>query len=768
MRRVVPIFIATLSVFILMESHAQEPLTRSQIYDQWDELNLTTKTGDGSLIWLPEGMGYLESEIDSMTKNHTYHKVNPENSNRSPLFDQKTSSKMVAEYNRLTEKTTTGLLFKSFTYLPDNSGIRFTLDDNTFIYRFEEEIMQRLIKSKSEMAGWRPHRSSSQLLTGSYTSDFNKIAYVKAYDLYVLDAATGQEERITFGGTEEIMNGRTDWVYPEELGQGQAFWWSPDGKKIAYLQFDVRAEHPYPLLHEINLDEEEGINHYRFKTLLEIERYPKAGEENPTVKLFFIDLPTKKTVAVKIDSSPDSYIVKMAWRSDGSELTFQRLNRFQNRLEVLAADPMTGDVRTILVEEDAAFVRLHSNFRPLNDGRHFTWSSERSGWNHLYMYDFEGNLVRQLTSGEWEVSRIQRIDEENRLIYFSTNTKEGLESHFSRVKFDGTDFKQLTTQVGTHRVSIDPAGKYYTDSYSSLTTPNKVDLVNANGKVIRNLSTTTLDTERMKQLGLSLPELVYFKADDGKTDLHAILYKPAQFDPDKKHPLLVTVYGGPSSGVRNTFILGNRTAQLGYFVLKQDNRGTTNRGKKYLTETYLKFGQVEIDDQAAGVRQMTQRPYIDGARVGMYGGSYGGYSTCMSLLRYPDLFHVGVARSSVTDWRSYDTIYTERYMRTPQANPEGYKSGSAMTYADNLKGKLLLVHGLVDNNVNIGNTIHLADALQKSGKMFDLMIYPENRHGIRGYHRDHLNTLQRTYFLRHLRPEGWEDRLNAKKDTPKL
>jgi len=228
------------------------------------------------------------------------------------------------------------------------------------------------------------------------------------------------------------------------------------------------------------------------------------------------------------------------------------------------------------------------------------------------------------------------------------------------------------------------------------------------------------------------------------------------------------VYGGPSSGVRNTFILGNRTAQLGYFVLKQDNRGTTNRGKKYLTETYLKFGQIEIDDQAAGVRQMTQRPYIDGARVGMYGGSYGGYSTCMSLLRYPDLFHVGVARSPVTDWRSYDTIYTERYMRTPQANPEGYKSGSAMTYADNLKGKLLLVHGLVDNNVNIGNTIHLADALQKSGKMFDLMIYPENRHGIRGYHRDHLNTLQRTYFLSHLRPEGWEDRLNAEKDTPKL
>lgn len=759
------VYMAVSCLLLIGRSDAQTSMTRSEIYDQWNDLNLTVKTGDGSVTWLPDGMGYLEHEIEEDSNNNIFFRVNPENGRRTLLFDEDTTIKITTEFNRLSGKSTTGLPFDTFTYLHDDEGIRFKVDEDEFIFRFNENVMQKLVKPTPVLAGWRPHRSSNQLLTGSYAPDFSKVAYVKGYDLYIRDAKSGEEEQITFGGTEEIMNARTDWVYPEELRQSEAFWWSPDGSKIAYLQFNVRAEHEYPLLHEINLDEEEGIEHYRFKTELEIERYPKAGEENPTVKLFIVNLITRETVEVKTESTPDVYLVKMEWRKDGTELLIQRLNRFQNKLELLAADPMSGDIRTILVEEDDAFVRLHNNFRQLDDGDRFTWSSERSGWNHLYMYDFDGNLMATLTGGEWEVASITRIDESKKRIYFTTNTHNGLEAHFSVVDFDGKNLKQLTSAEGTHSISMDPAGKYYTDRYSSLTVPEKVDLVKADGEVIRNLSTTTLDIERMKQLGLSLPELIRFKAADGITELHGLLYKPAQFDPDKKYPLLVTVYGGPSRGVRNSFILGHRTAQLGYFVLKQDNRGTTNRGKKYLTETYLKFGQVEIDDQAAGVRQMIERPYMDGSRVGIYGGSYGGYATCMSLLRYPDLFHVGVARAPVTDWRSYDTIYTERYMRTPQANPEGYRLGSAMTYAENLKGKLLLVHGLVDNNVHIGNTIHLADALQKAGKMFDLMIYPENRHGIRGYHRTHLNMLQMQFFLKHLKPEGFDKRLSGQEEA---
>lgn len=755
----------SLLVLVITPDISQAQLRGKELYDSWNRLNLTTTEGTSRVTWLPDGMGYLESEVDTTTDIRLFYKVDPVDQSRSLLFDRETEESIVSEYNRLTGESESGLPFTSFRYIFDGNGIRFSVrGTGEFVYRFTEKQMIKLLEPRSEIAGWMPHRSSRQLQSGSHSPDFKKIAYVKGFDIYVLDSETGREEQLTTGGTEEIMNGRTDWVYPEELGQSTAFWWSPDGKMIAYLQFDQSTEYHYPLLHEINLETRNEAEHYRFETMLEIERYPKAGEPNATVKLFVADVATKKSVEVETNSSPDIYIIKIEWLNDGSELTFQRLNRFQNKLELIGVNPETGRVRTILVEEEDCFIRTHNHFRQLSDGKHFTWSSERTGWRHLYMYDLQGNLVKQLTSGEWEVSGISCIDEKNQYIYFSTSMKEGLESHFCRVKFDGTGFERLTTAEGSHSVSIDPAGKYYIDSYSSMTAPSTANMHESNGKLIRNMVTSIINTETIEEHGIEMPELVFFKAADNVTVLHGILYKPAGFDPAKKYPLLVSVYGGPSGGVRNSFQLTsslNRLAQLGYMVLKQDNRGTTNRGKKYLTETYLKFGQVEIDDQAAGVKQITQRPYIDGSRVGMYGGSYGGYSTCMSLLRYPDVYHVGVARSSVTDWRSYDTIYTERYMRTPQANPDGYEKGSAMTYADNLKGKLLIVHGLIDNNVHVGNTIHLVDALQRAGKEFDLMIYPENRHGIGGYHGSHLSKLQMSYFLKHLKPEGWEETLKT-------
>ena len=371
-------------------------------------------------------------------------------------------------------------------------------------------------------------------------------------------------------------------------------------------------------------------------------------------------------------------------------------------------------------------------------------------------------MVKQLTDGDWEVSGISLVDEDNQFIYFTANTKEGLESHFFRVKFDGSGFKQLTSAEGTHRISIDPAGTYYLDTYTSLTSPSVTNLHSSDGKFIRNMAES--NTAELDKLDLEQPELIIFKAADGVTELHGILYKPAGFDPNKSYPLLVSTYGGPSGGVRNSWATANnlsRMAQLGFIVLKADNRGTTNRGKEYLTETYLKFGQVDVDDQAAAVRHVTQRSYVDGSRVGMYGGSYGGYMTCMSLLRYPDLYHVGVAGSSVPDWRSYDTIYTSRYIRPPQEYPPDYDIGSALKYVDNLKGKLLLTHGTIDNNVHPGNTIQIIDALQKAGKNFDVMFYPENRHGIRGYSGEHRNKLQTSYFLKHLRPENWEETLKT-------
>jgi len=747
---------------LLATAQAQTKMSRAEIFDNWGKLELTTQTGTKRVLWLPNGLGYLENEVDDQAKNRTFFKVDPRNGERTPLFDGETTAAMIADYNKLTGQAVTGLPFQRFDYLADNSGIRFKVKDmGAFLFRFDSGMVQ-LPAPRSKLAGWKPHRTSRQLEEGSYAPDLSRIAYVKDYDIYMLDAATNKEERLTQNGTASVMNGRTDWVYPEETGQADAFWWSPDGKKMAFLQFDVEGEFIYPMLHEINLDVKDGSEHYRFETVLEKQRYPKAGETNATVKLFILDLETRALTEVPTNSSPDVYILKCQWRRDSSELTFQRLNRFQNKLELLAANAKDGSVRTILVEEEEGFVELHNNFRMLENGSQFLWTSERSGWNHLYLYDFTGKQLAQLTQGEWEVAGIRAIDEKKGRLFFTANMDNGLESHFCRVQLDGSGFQQLTKSGYSHRVAIDPAGIWYTDQYSSLTQPPVVDMFDADGQFIRNLSTTRLNQAKFDELGLSLPELVKFKANDGKTVLHSILYKPAQYDPNKQYPLVVSVYGGPAGGVRNAFqLFWLKRAQLGYFLVKQDNRGTTHRGKQYLTETYLKFGIVEIDDQAAGVKQLTQRPYIDGSRVGITGGSYGGYASCMALLRYPDVFQVGVAMSSVTDWRSYDTIYTERYMRTPQANPEGYRLSSTMTYAENLKGKLMLVHGLVDNNVHVGNTLHLADALQKAGKQFDMMIYPENRHGIRGYHGRHLGRLAQDYMLKHLKPEGWQARLDA-------
>jgi len=768
MKRLSSLFLVLIvSLGLILPAAASPQLRGKKLYDEWAKLEIMKTTGTQRVTWLPDGMGWLEAETDKAAGTTAFYKVNPITQKKAKLFDPETEKSIVAEYNKLTGKNFAGLPFPSFTYLPGSSGIRFVVGNaDGYAYFFKEKKLRKLDRPAGQaQAGLTvppdmPARfgGAGMMAAGQgYAPDFTKFAYIKGCDIWIFDLETKKEEPLTSGGTEELMNGKTDWVYPEELSQRDAFWWSPDSKKIAYLQFDERAVYNFPIIHELAPDRKPA-----FETTLELERYPKAGKPNPTVKLFVIDVATKKIVEIKTESSPDIYVTRIAWRNDGTEIFFQRLNRFQNRLELKAANPATGDARTVLVEEEECFINLHNDFRQLSDNKRFTWSSERAGWKHLYLYDMSGKLLNSLTQGDWETSSISLIDEKNRWLYFTVADNVGMDTHFSRVKLDGTKLTRLTTEPGTHQVSIDPAGQYYADTFSSLSVPPTTKLHQADGKFVRTLATTNID--RVKELGLQEPELVKLKAADGKADVYGILFKPADFDPNKKYPLYVQVYGGPSHRNSNSYQTAGpkaQLAQLGYIVWELDGRGTTRRGKKHLTETYLKFGQVDVDDQAAAVKQLHGRPFIDGSRVGMTGGSYGGYMTCMSILRYPDVYSVGVARSSVTDWHSYDSIYTERYMRTPEANKEGYEKGSALTYSKNLKGKLLLAHGTIDNNVHPGNTVHLIDALQKEGKNFDMMYYPENRHGIGGYNAQHFAKLTMEYFLRHLKPENWEESLKA-------
>jgi len=738
------------------------PLRGKALYDKWTDLDLVQTTGLQRVTWLPDGMGWLEAETDKAAGTSVLYKIDPLTLKKERLFDPETEKVLVAEYNRLNFQNLAGLPFATFSYVPGNAGIRFTAKDGEFVYAFKERRMRKLdrpagLAAPAEAGPPRGGPAGAPPSVPGYSPDFSKLLFSRNDNLWMYDLATKKDEPLTFDGQETVLNGKTDWVYPEELGQREAFWWSPDGTKIAFLQFDEREVYGFPIVHDLTPDRRPA-----FESLLEIERYPKAGRPNPTVRLFVIDLPTRKTVEMKTDSSGDVYITRVAWRNDGREIFFQRLNRRQNRLELCAADPVEGGVRTILVEDEPCFINLHDDFRQLSDNKRFTWSSERTGWKHLYLYDYAGTLLATLTKGEWEASSLVLIDEKNKWVYFTIAENVGLDTHFGRVQLDGTRLTRLTTEAGTHQVSIDPAGRFFLDSWSSLTAPPAVVLRRDDGAPVRTEASSNVD--KVKALGLREPELVKLRAADGKTDVYGVLFKPADFDPAKKYPLYVQVYGGPSHRNSDSYQTAGpkaQLAQLGYLVWELDGRGTTRRGKAHLTATYLKLGQVDVDDQAAAVTQLRERPYVDGARVGITGGSYGGYVTCMSILRYPDVYAAGVAVSSVTDWRSYDSIYTERYMRTPAANPEGYDTGSALSYAKSLKGSLLLAHGTIDNNVHPENTLQLVDALQHEGKRFDLMFYPEHRHGISGYNAVHLGKLRLEYFLRRLRPDGWEDALKT-------
>lgn len=720
--------------------------TGLELYTAMGQRGFTQFEGTFGVQWLPGDLGYMEVEQDQ-NGNTVFYKVNPKNEKRNPLFDEKTSSALIEQFNTLSGKNVTGVPFNRFNYVQDNKSIFFTDDGTDYLFHLKDRELKQLYKPIVERPPYTDElmrgMQFSQLWNGTYSHDYTKFAYVKEYDIYVVDTATKVEKRLTYG-SEEKMNGRPSWVYPEEFGERDAYWFSPDDSKIAYLQYNETDVHQYPIVHDID-----------FEAGLELERYPKAGETNPTVNLFIVDIASGEINQVPTNSDPDTYIVRPIWRNDGSELTFRRLNRQQNYLEFLAYSLESKSVRTILTETEDTYINLHDDFIQLDDNETFIWTSETSGYNHIYRYNFDGTLVNAITSGDWPVGQLVNVDQKKKKIYFTGFQNLGLDSYFYSVGFDGKKMKQLSKEPGRHFISMNEAGTYYVDRFSSFDTPTTANMYQSSGKMVRNLLSTNV--ENVEKNNLQKPEVFNFKAADGETELVGLIYKPTNFDPNKKYPVVLPLYGGPESqDVSNTYKSNDgfqRLAQLGFIVVRANYRGSGNRGKKFATMHYKNLGTLEIDDYATAIKEVTKRSYADGSRVGVYGHSYGGYSTSMLLLRYPEIFHVGVAGAPVTDWRSYDTIYTERYMDTPQNNKSGYDYGSALTHADKLKGKLLLVHGTTDNNVHPGNTIHLIDALVRADKRFDMMFYPENRHGIRGPHGAHYNKMRMEYLVNHLSPE---------------
>ena len=565
---------------------------------------------------------------------------------------------------------------------------------------------------------------------GSANSPDGKFkAVYRERNLWLSDTKNDKETQITTDGAEKarIKNGTGSWVYGEELFQRSAMWWSPDSKKLAFYRFDESQVPDYFL----------AFNQTQNHSKPDVEAYPNAGDANPVVDVLVYDLATKNTIKVDVrDGKPfdnnvvGHYVYNVAWSPDGRELHFYRANRRQNVMEFCAADPATGKSRVIVREEwQPSWVANSPPKRYLKDNNRFIWTSERNGYKNFYLYDLSGKLLATLTNHEFEVGNIVRVDEDASLLYYMARSGDNpMKLQLHRVGLDGQGDARLTDPAFLHSVDLAPDGKHFIDTIQTHDAPPVTRLIEtATGKVLKELAKS--DTSKFEKLGLKRVELFTYKAADDATDLFGMLHFPSNFDPAKKYPLLVSVYAGPATnGARETFTLPNALTEYGFLIASLDSRSAAGRGKRFLDAIYMKLGSTEIDDQAAGVKALWARSYVDKSRVGIYGGSYGGFASILCLLKHPDVFQAACASSPVTDYRLYDSIYTERYMWLPQENRSGYDAGSALTHAGKLKGRLMIYYGTIDNNVHPTNSLQFIRALQRAGKSFDLQVGPDLGH----------------------------------------
>jgi dipeptidyl-peptidase-4 len=551
--------------------------------------------------------------------------------------------------------------------------------------------------------------------------DGKSVAFRRGPDLYVLRIQDRKLTRLTTDGSSTLLNGEMDWVYPEELELPTAWWWSPDSRHIAYMQFDISREPVFP---QVSLLKVTGK--------LEPERYPQPGDPNPDVRIGVISAEGGATRWLDLGDTRDHLLARVEWLPASTGVAVERLNRVQNQLDLLLADAKTGASRLLLHEQDPYWINVNNHLHFFRDGDHFLWGSERDGFLHLYLYGMDGKLERQITHGEWQVDKVLQIDEAKNVIYYQSTEESPLESQFYSVHLDGAGKRRLTPAKGSHAVNLSPACSFWTDAFSSLTAPPRTTLFRSGGQEVTVLRAPDAS---LADYDLQTPEIHTVRTAEGDL-LYGRLIKPAGFAAGHKYPVIVEVYGGPGAQSVHDKWLGvtweQALAQRGFAVWQLDNRGSTGRGHKFESVIYHDLGKHELADQLLGLDYLNSLGFVDSARVGIYGWSYGGYMTLYSLCNAPDRFLAGVSGAPVTSWRTYDSIYTERYMGLPAANPEGYDKTSPIRHAADLKAKLLMLHNIEDDNVHFQNTLRMAAELERSGKQFSMLVYPEKSHGVTG------------------------------------
>ena len=717
-------------------AQAQQKEQYSDLRDALFSQGLSSPSGPRNVNWIDEGNRYSYMETNEEDGSKDIRAYDPETDEDVLIFSANNhnfpNSDSTFSYSSFQwSKDSKYLVFQSnFRPVYRNSGI-----SDYYLYSIDEDKLQLLVNNAR---------------TAELSPDGSKIGYEREGDLFVYDIASKAETRLTDSGDDYFYNGRFGWVYEEEFGLVQAWEWSPDSKYIAYWQTDERDVHIF------KMTDYEG-HHPEYEKI----PYPQVGDKNPTVKIGVINIENKQQQWMDI---PDKgYIPRLYWTSEEGQLAIVHLNRAQNHLRLFFNDVSNGRSKLIMEEQsDDGWIDVFNFFAGVDhmfyfpdNSKEFFWISDRDGWSHIYRYDYKGNVKNQVTRGNWEVSKVNAIDYANNRIYYTSTETSPLQRQLFSIRFDGTDKQRLTQEKGTHNISMGLNGKFYIDRYSSTTIPTLVELRSTNEGKLKLLADNKSVLDYIDSHVYAPRELFSFTTSDGQ-ELDGSMIKPINFDSTKSYPLLLNIYGGPSSqGVYNSWESAGWTqylAQKGFVIVNVNNRGNGGYGRAFEHIVYKQLGKWEAHDFVETAEYMGRKSWVDSTRMAIRGHSYGGYMTTYSLFTHPDVFEVGIATAPVTSWDLYDSIYTERYMGLIENNREGYKQSSSTEHAANLSSNLLLSHSLMDENVHIQNTMQLMTALTAKAKDVDLRIYPPGAHGVAFNTESYLLLMQSytNYLMEHL------------------